>query len=127
MTRKPSVRRSATPAKTALEPSEIDSPVVKGAAATDATTAINAVVERIKQQLAKHGIQLSMQGDQGAGSGFSVTLGRASKQGQAEGVAGAGGSETEIATQHNANAPLVIKLSGPVLIDIGAIILNSND
>ncbi len=124
MTRKPSVRRSATPAKTVFEPSDIESPAVKAAPAKDTTTAINAVVERIKEQLAKHGIQLSMQG---VGNGFSVTLGQAFQQGEAEGVAGAGGHETEIATQHNANAPLVIKLSGPVTIDIGAIILNSND
>lgn len=123
MTRKPSIRRSTAAAKEVPAALKIVPPVMNEGSDANSAVAIKMAVDRIKDQLAKHGITLSMPGDQGAGGSFSVTIGKAIDPSVANGVAGAGG--TEIATQHN--APLVIKVSGPITIDIGAIIMNSND
>jgi hypothetical protein len=83
------------------------------------------VLDRLKTALASHGISVTMDHDQGPGRGLSVTIGSGSSHHSADGASSADRADTEIATQ--SNAPLVIKSSGSVTIDIGAIIMNSND
>jgi hypothetical protein len=89
------------------------------------TDATKAVLDRLKTALATHGISVTMDGEQAAGRSLSVSIGSGSGQTRAEGGSGADRADTEIATQ--SNAPLVIKSSGPATIDIGAIIMNTND
>ena len=99
------------------------SPLKEGEA--DKADATKAVLDRLKTTLATHGVMITMDNEQGAGRGLSVAIGSGSGQSNADGASRAGKADTEIATQ--SNAPLVIKSSGPVTIDIGAIIMNSND
>jgi hypothetical protein len=91
----------------------------------DKTDVTKAVLDRLKTALASHGISVRMDNEQAPGRGLSVTIGSGSGHHNTDGASGADRADTEIATQ--SNAPLVIKSSGPVTIDIGAIILNSND
>jgi hypothetical protein len=107
-----------------LHKTEPVSPVQNDVSETDQTVAAK-VTERIKSALAGHGVTLTMDRGQSSGGGVAVTIDRGSGQRETDAEPGAGRADAEIATQ--SNAPLVIKSSGPVTIDIGAIISNSND
>ncbi len=83
-----------------------------------------AVIEQIEAALAARGVKVAVGNEQGPGASVTATIpGTSGHKAGAE--ADSGRADTEIATQ--SNAPLVIKSSGPVTIDIGAVIVNSND